>query len=137
VCVETGTCTSDEECTDGLTCDEERATCEPPEEVDPGSCAGEVTCDTLPPVCLEDETPGIRDGCFTGVCIPIVDCDVPPPPTCEDIEDELACVDRRECITVYAGINCTCGVGCTCTGSEAGCTCESFEFAGCEPENGG
>jgi hypothetical protein len=41
---------------------------------DPGSCDGEVACDALPPDCPSGTTPGISGLCWTGYCIPLVDC---------------------------------------------------------------
>ncbi len=44
------------------------ATCTPNQ--DPGACTGVVLCDSLPPSCPAGTTAGIRDGCWTGFCIP-------------------------------------------------------------------
>jgi hypothetical protein len=41
---------------------------------DPGACSGDVFCDVPPPACPADTTPGIRDGCWTGYCIPLWAC---------------------------------------------------------------
>lgn len=48
------------------------ATCAPNQ--DPGACTGDVVCDSLPPACPAETTPGIRDGCWTGYCIPLWAC---------------------------------------------------------------
>jgi hypothetical protein len=137
-CVETGTCTSDAECWDGMTCDEARSTCVPGTAEDPGTCDGEITCTEPPPACPPGSTPGIKDGCYTGYCILIsTTCTPPAPPLeCPDIASEAECFDRDDCVTVYAGINCTCGPDCSCTGFEAGCVCESFEYFGCDYADG-
>jgi hypothetical protein len=41
---------------------------------DPGACTGTVVCDSLPPTCPADTVPGIRNGCWTGYCIPEAAC---------------------------------------------------------------
>lgn len=58
----------------------------------PGTCDGEVACDALPPSCPEGTVPGIADGCWTGWCIPVEDCDPNDPGECfgEVACDEMA-----------------------------------------------
>jgi hypothetical protein len=51
-----------------------------PAGTSPGACAGEVTCELDPPGCPPDRRPGVANGCYTGVCIPVELCD-PAPPT--------------------------------------------------------
>ncbi|MGE0404594.1 MAG: hypothetical protein AB7T06_48235 [Kofleriaceae bacterium] len=41
-----------------------------PEGQDPGGCEQTVACDRLPPPCPQGTTPGVRDLCYTGACIP-------------------------------------------------------------------
>ncbi|HTJ44257.1 MAG TPA: hypothetical protein VL463_19270 [Kofleriaceae bacterium] len=65
-----------------------------PDTSDPGDCYGTVTCNSAPPACPADTTPGVANGCYTGYCIPISECkhdpgtcDGPvvcgqPPPAC-------------------------------------------------------
>ncbi len=75
------------------------------------------------------------DGCYCDeACVGFGDC-------CDDYEaqctgcptlEEDACQADATCQPVYTGINCTDPQGNTCTGGESNCTCESFEFAGCE-----
>jgi hypothetical protein len=47
-----------------------------------GTCDGELTCQMDPPQCPADATPGIADGCYTGYCIPLANCDEPDPGLC-------------------------------------------------------
>jgi hypothetical protein len=136
-CVATGTCDGGS-CPDGHQCDSARNTCVPCTgsscggSKDPGSCNGAVTCGDAPPVCPSGTVPGIADGCYTGFCIPLAACDVPPPPSCEELTSETDCQARAgECQTLYTGINCSCGPGCSCEAQDAGCTCESFEYVAC------
>jgi hypothetical protein len=53
--------------------------------------------------------------------------------TCAELETEAACTNRRDCVPIYGGINCSCGQDCECKGGEAGCICESFDFFACQP----
>jgi hypothetical protein len=52
--------------------------------------------------------------------------------TCGELSTEEACDNRNDCMTVYAGTNCSCGPECACIGGEPGCVCESFAFFACE-----
>lgn len=61
------------------------------------------------------------------VCIP-ADAE-----TCPELSSESACDNRKDCMSVYAGINCSCGADCACVGGEPGCVCQSFAFYTCEP----
>lgn len=131
-CVETGLCGDNAACPAGMTCDLERYTCEPDNGQDGGSCAGTITCATAEPSCATGQTPIIVDGCYSGACIAIDQCDVPPPPpSCEDVTTENACIARTDCMPVYTGVNCTGTNGQSCTANSAGCTCESFSYYGC------
>jgi hypothetical protein len=58
-------------------CPREFAMCLP-EGQSPGHCFESVTCDAVGPACGPDETPGIRNGCFTGACIPQDLCEPVP-----------------------------------------------------------
>jgi hypothetical protein len=134
-CVGSGTCTTSEDCDEGMLCDTERNTCVPgedlPEPPDPGSCGGDLLCNEAPPSCPDGSTPGIADGCYTGYCIPVESCDVPPL-TCADMTTAAMCLARPGCDPVYNGINCTGPGGEDCSDPEAtDCSCESFEFATC------
>ncbi|MEZ4368797.1 MAG: hypothetical protein R2939_21340 [Kofleriaceae bacterium] len=42
-----------------------------------GACDGVVTCELVPPACPSGTTPGVRDGCYTGYCVPTSACDAP------------------------------------------------------------
>jgi len=81
------------DCGPGYTCVE---TCDPtaldgtfvcgpqcvPDTMDPGSCTGPVACDALPPSCPSGTTAGIRNGCWTGYCIPNSACGPGGPGEC-------------------------------------------------------
>ncbi|HEY5926177.1 MAG TPA: hypothetical protein VIV11_31045 [Kofleriaceae bacterium] len=88
---------------------------------DPGSCVGEVTCDALPPNCPAGTIAGRRNGCWTGYCIPIADCDQLP--ACSTL-NENDCIGRTDCTPTYEGQNCTCNAN--------GCTCQTWTFDSCK-----
>lgn len=50
---------------------------------DPGECTGPVNCFANPPACPANTVPGIRNGCWTGYCIPENDCGPNDPGTCD------------------------------------------------------
>jgi hypothetical protein len=52
--------------------------------------------------------------------------------TCDELDTELACTNRKDCTPVYGGVNCSCGTNCECHGGEPGCVCESFQFFVCQ-----
>jgi hypothetical protein len=89
---------------------------------DPGLCYAPVDCTALPPECPADTMPGIAEGCFTGYCIPVEDCESQP--ACTSIEVEASCVARSDCTPLYRGEDCSC--------DELGCTCASWTFTSCE-----
>lgn len=92
-------------------------------EPDPGSCTNDsgVMCDALPPACPAGTVPGIRDGCWTGYCIPVDQCE--DLPACSGLI-EASCVGRSDCAPIYEGVDCTC--------DELGCTCADWLFSSCE-----
>lgn len=53
--------------------------------------------------------------------------------TCPELSTESVCDNRNDCMSIYAGLNCSCGANCECVGGEPGCVCQSFEFFACEP----
>jgi hypothetical protein len=57
------------------------ATCVPAGN-DPGSCTGPVNCFTGQPACPSGTTAGIKDGCWTGYCIPLSQCGPSNPGEC-------------------------------------------------------
>jgi hypothetical protein len=110
-------CNADEVCLPppgctGLECDAAcYGTCVPGPR---GDCNGEVLCDSLPPECPADTAPGIANGCWTGECIPLDQCQTPPP-ACATITAESSCVARADCTPFYRGEDCVCeGDACTC-----------------------
>jgi len=99
-----------------------------PDAPDKGTCTGDVLCDVLPPKCPPDSVPGIRDGCWSGYCIPVNECETQT--ACGDIANEYMCIARDDCSPIYEGINCTCDGG----GLVPTCTCESWQFKSCEAD---
>jgi hypothetical protein len=113
-------------------CDEQRKTCE---EGQAGTCAGEPTCGTEPQ-CPQGGVGEIgADGCWTGLCVAIVTCDITP--SCNNYQHEADCFDpaNGQCSATYTGLNCKKPDGTACQSGDAGCTCESFVFATCRPSN--
>jgi hypothetical protein len=98
--------------------------CVPDEPIDPGSCVGEVACDEEPPECPVDTIPGRRNGCWTGFCIPVAQCDSIP--ACSTL-GETDCVSRSDCAPIYQGIDCQ------CTGTE--CVCADWLYDSCTAMN--
>ena len=97
--------------------------CVPDDTPDPGNCSGEVFCDALPPACPADTLPGIKDGCWTGYCIPLAQCE-DLPIACAEIGNESQCIDRADCTPLYEGGDCTC--------DELGnCECTDLHFVAC------
>ncbi len=94
---------------------------EPTSDINAGSCVGEVTCESLPPECPSNTVPGRKDGCWSGFCIPLDECDVIP--GCE-LETEAGCINRDDCQALYEGLNCEC--------TSASCVCESWLFEACQ-----
>lgn len=94
---------------------------EPAGTTDPGSCVGEVSCDSLPPECPANTLPGRVDACWSGFCIPVGQCDALP--SCAS-QSEEACIGRGDCQALYEGVNCD------CTGEA--CVCESWLYESCQ-----
>jgi hypothetical protein len=132
-CVDTCVCTNDREAQENDPpfgyCDENRSTCMP--GTDPaGSCAGAVTCNQNAPQCAAGEVPLVLDGCYTGACKAISQCDAAP--SCAALQHESDCLaDNGRCTAVYTGINCTKPDGTACNAGDTNCTCESFRFNSC------
>lgn len=87
-----------------------------------GSCNGEVLCDSVPPACPPDRVPGVANGCWTGECILLSDCE-PPTLDCRAIPSQEECLAQDACMPVYGGLNCSC--------DDSGCTCEQWVYEGC------
>lgn len=106
--------------------------CVPDEDPgDAGNCYEEVTCYCdpatgeycAPPDCPDGTLPGVKDGCWSGYCIPIAACP-DTAPACSAVTDELGCIARPDCAPLYQGVNCDC--------DEVGnCTCEDWIFEEC------
>lgn len=95
-----------------------------PEATSPeGSCHEPALCRAEPPECPAGTVPGVAHGCWTGYCIPEDECE--PPPSCEQIGDEIGCVDRADCAPIYEGVDCTCD-------GNGNCTCADWIFQACE-----
>jgi hypothetical protein len=139
------TCSSDGTCT---------VECVPDGVPDPGTCDGEVLCDSLPPTCPQGTTPGISNGCWSGYCIPLDDCGPSDPGSCDGL---VACDMappvcpagttpgiRNLCYTGYCIPLSDCGQTAACEGlDEAACTsrldCSALYTGGgctCDPNGG-
>jgi hypothetical protein len=53
-----------------------------PSSMDPGTCTGITLCDAIGPSCPAGTTPGIRNGCWSGYCIPSWACGPGDPGQC-------------------------------------------------------
>jgi hypothetical protein len=91
MCVPDVTCNA-VDCGPGYTCAEQcdasnglvgtcSAVCVPTDH-DPGQCYGTVSCNSAPPACPANDTPGVANGCYTGYCIPVTDCGPHDPGKC-------------------------------------------------------
>ncbi len=90
--------------------------------IDPGNCYEPVTCDAATPDCPDGTTPGIKNGCYTGYCIPLDQCE--DAPACETLADEASCIARSDCQPMGWGENCTCD-------DNDVCTCETWVYESC------
>jgi hypothetical protein len=117
-----------------MVCDTDRGTCVPCGDAgclpEPGNCYEEALCDVTAPTCPAGTLPGVFEGCYSGFCIPEALCPDEPPFTCSDAADEAECT-ASSCEPVYVGIDCVDPEGGTCTGDEAGCVCDHFEYGFC------
>jgi len=135
-CTEGGFCTTDADCGTGFHCDTGRSSCEPNPPGNPaGSCDGAVTCNTAPPQCPEGQVAGEANGCWSGMCEDIATCDVKPPCSLNQHEDN--CRADTTCGASYTGIGCTKPDGSACHAGDTGCTCQSYEFASCGDKTAG
>ena len=85
-CVPDQTC-ANVDCGPGYECAMEcsSGTCYPacvPTGGGPGDCYGSVTCNSAPPACPANTTPGVANGCYTGYCIPVSQCGPNDPGQC-------------------------------------------------------
>ena len=102
-----------------------------PDDPGPITCDGPVFCDSLPPGCPPNSVPGIQNGCWSGTCIPVEECDdPPPPPSCESLGTEEECIARPDCVPAYDGFGCTCY-------PDGTCSCAEWVYNHCETGGGG
>jgi len=107
--------------------------CVPADPNTPGNCYEEVLCDAIGPNCPADTLPGVKDGCYTGYCIPLAECpDAPPPPPppppptpCAELTEEAVCIERADCTAYYEGVDCTCY-------PDGTCECADWLFVDCQ-----
>jgi hypothetical protein len=123
-------CNSDGDCASNQHCDLRTSVCTDKGTELPPSCAGVITCATSLPTCAVNAVPLILDGCYTGQCQLISQCDQPP--ACDAIRSEPACVGRTDCEAIYNGIDCQRIDGTGCQPGEPSCICARFLFASCE-----
>jgi hypothetical protein len=160
-CEEAGFCTQDSDCGMGYVCNEDRSSCEPNTAptcyctsdqeaaaqgfdycnewtgecktgTDPaGTCAGEATCNIVPPTCQAGDVPLLgSDGCWTGECQAASQC--ADAPACSHIKDAATCSGQTGCHQVVNGIDChITGTTTACQDGDANCTCSSYVFASC------
>jgi len=126
-----------------------------PINTDAGNCYEEALCDIVQPNCPDGTLPGIKNGCYTGYCIPVAECpDDPPdhgncyedvwcdslPPTCPDgqipgVTNHCwsgyciavdACPDPAPaCEQIYSEDACVARVDCTPIYQGVNCTCNA------------
>lgn len=127
-CVETCACANDAEAIEkGFGwCDESRKTCM--KGIDPkGACLGDITCTAQAPACPAGQVALRKDGCFTGGCRAIAECEAAP--VCPSLQHQVDCQARSaDCSTIFLGHNCH---GTTCGVSDDDCVCESYTFQSC------
>ena len=90
-----------------------------------GTCYGEVFCDSIPPACPPDMVATVADGCWTGACKLVEECE-PAPVVCSDLGSEDECLAYDGCVPYYEGVDCTCNDG--------GCTCGKWVFTRCDAQ---
>jgi len=124
IAVHTSACESEPDALFEPTCLGFFAECaaEPGNNSDPGTCYDPVTCDETPPDCPPNTIPGVKDGCYTGFCIPVDQCEGTP--ACSEIVAEMACIGRADCTPLYEGVDCSCDAN--------GCTCSDWVFQSCD-----
>lgn len=88
--------------------------------------ASKVVCKALPPECPDGQQPGVKDTCWSGICVPIVNCNAVP--TCDLCPEGTMCVQKIskqqtwpacEPIPPECGgeIDCKCAGMAVCTGA--------------------
>jgi hypothetical protein len=102
-----------------------------PGEDPAGTCNAPVTCATAAPICPDGNVPLVLDGCYTGQCRAIAQCESAP--SCADLTHEADCLARSgDCSAVYTGHGCHTPTGVACQSGDSNCVCTSFTFASCE-----
>jgi hypothetical protein len=95
--------------------------CVPAGDPDPGNCYEPALCDAVSPACPDGTLPGVRNGCYTGYCIPLAECP-DDPPACDTL-GESDCLANGNCTPHYQGVNCSMVDGVW--------TCEYYVFSYC------
>jgi hypothetical protein len=93
-----------------------------PDGGEPGKCYEQALCDSIPPTCPDGTIAGVKDGCWTGYCIPVADCE--PAPSCAATPTEEGCIARADCAPIYEGVDCTCD-------PNGNCTCNDWVYQEC------
>jgi len=96
-----------------------------------GNCYEDVTCYCdpatgeycAPPDCPDGTMPGVKDGCWSGYCIPVAECP-DTAPACSAMTNELSCIARPDCAPIYQGVSCSCD-------DFGNCTCEDWLYQEC------
>jgi hypothetical protein len=134
-CDEGGFCSEQADCGPNMECDEDRSSCIP----STASCTGAIapTCTNGAPKCAQGSVPLISNGCYYDGngdgqfdCMAITQCKAPP--TCDAYQYSADCA-AASCKTITRGENCTTPTGQACVDGQAGCICQMYKFARCEP----
>ena len=93
--------------------------------LDPGNCdEASVVCDAIGPACPTGTVQGVKNGCYSGYCIPISECPFGQV-ACEQLPDQATCETRPgDCEAVFVGDNCTCDPA-------GNCTCQTEKYDHC------
>jgi len=79
-----------------------------------------VICKALPPNCAKGQLPGVQDGCWTGSCVPVRNCNAVPDCTlCPEGEMCVQKVSKQQTWPVCEPIPSDCGgeIDCGCAGA--------------------
>lgn len=119
-----GVCPADAPCDPTQVGNFEACAPEPGDPGDPaGNCYDPAMCAQPAPACPDGTIAGVKNGCWTGYCIPVAQCE--PPPSCADTPTEQGCIARADCSPIYQGVDCTCDAA-------GNCTCSDWVYKSCE-----